>query len=82
MTKDFNDIDIYYLGYAVNSVNPLYLRIRDMRGQFEKGKDNNGWYLIIFSDADISRNLQVFGKVLELVLKKIQMILYSMIKIT
>ena len=63
--KDFNDIDIYYLGYeykkkiaecnVLNSVNPLYLRIRDMKGQFEKGKDDNVWYLIIFGNADILR---------------------------
>ena len=41
--KIFNGIDIYYLAYEykkkitecndVNSVNPLYLRIIDMRGQ-------------------------------------------------
>ena len=53
---DFNDIDIYYLGYdhmkkisecnVINSVNPFYLRIVDMKGQFEKGKDD-GWYLVI-----------------------------------
>ena len=40
--KEFNDIDIYHLGYeykkkitefnAINSVNPLYLRIIDMKG--------------------------------------------------
>ena len=39
--KDFNDIDIYYLGYEhkkkiskfkiINSVNPLYLKITDMK---------------------------------------------------
>ena len=50
--KDFNDIDIYYLGYehkkkisecdVINSVNPLYLRIVNMNGQFEKGKDVHG----------------------------------------
>ena len=42
--KNFNDIDIHYLGYEYkkettkrnekNSVNPLYLRIKDMKGQF------------------------------------------------
>ena len=58
--KDFNNIDIYYLGYehkkkisecdVINSVNPLYLRIVDINGQFEKGKDDV-WYLII-SDGD------------------------------
>ena len=46
--QNFNDIYIYYLGYEykkknrecneINSVNPLYLRIIDMKGQFKKGK--------------------------------------------
>ena len=50
--KDFNDIDIYYLSYkhkkkisecnVINSVNSLYLRIINMSGQFEKGKDMRG----------------------------------------
>ena len=44
--------DIYYLGYEhkkisafniINSVNLLYLKITDMKGQFEKGKDD-AWY--------------------------------------
>ena len=48
--KDFSDTDIYYLGYehkkkiwecdVINSVNPLYLRNVDMKGQFGKGKDD------------------------------------------
>ena len=46
--KNFNDIDIYYLGYEhkkkitecdkINSGNLLYLRINDMKGQFKRGK--------------------------------------------
>ena len=58
--KDFNDINIYYLGYehkkkisecnVINSINPLYLRSIIMKGQFEKGKDD-AWYLVI-SDKD------------------------------
>ena len=49
--KNFNDIDIYYLGCEhkkkiteyneINSVNPLYLRIKDMKGQFKKRKGHN-----------------------------------------
>ena len=49
--KNFNDIDIYCLGYehkkkiteytVVNSVNPIYLRITDMKGQFKKDKSDN-----------------------------------------
>ena len=67
--KDFNDINIYYLGYehkkkisecnVINSVNPLYLRITIMNGQFEKGKDD-AWYLVI-SDKD-----DVYKKVVEM----------------
>ena len=46
--KDFNDMNIYYLDYeykkeitecnAINSVNPIYLRIRDITGQLQKKK--------------------------------------------
>ena len=44
MTKKVNNIGIYYLGYeykkkitecnVINSVNPLYLNIKDMEGKF------------------------------------------------
>ena len=62
--KKFNDIGIYYLGYEykkkttkcneINSENPLYLKIIDMKGQFKKGKGDNEWYLIIFGDKMIT----------------------------
>ena len=39
----------------INSVNPLYFRIKDMKCQFKKGKSDNVWYLKIFGDADILR---------------------------
>ena len=64
--KDFNDIDIYYLGYehkkkisecnVINSVNPLYLRIVDIKGQLEKGKDD-AWYLVISDKDDVYKRL-------------------------
>ena len=64
--KDFNDIDIYYLGYeykkkiseynVINSVNPLYLRIINMNSQFEKGKDD-AWYLAISGKDDVYKKL-------------------------
>ena len=64
--KDFNDTDIYYLGYehkkkisecdVINSVNPLYLRIVDMKGQFQKGEDD-AWYLIISYKDDVYEKL-------------------------
>ena len=62
--KDFNDIDmdIYYLGYehkkkileynVINSVNSLYLKIININGQFEKGKDD-AQYLVIFDKDDV-----------------------------
>ena len=64
--KDFNDIDIYYLGYehkkkisecnVINSVNPVYLKIKYIKGQFEKGKDD-AWYLVISDKDDVYKKL-------------------------
>ena len=64
--KEFNDIDIYYLGYehkkkisqcnVINSVNPLYLKMTDMKGQFEKGKDD-AWCLVISNKDDVYKKL-------------------------
>ena len=63
--SDFNDIDIYYLVYehknknsecnVINSGSPLYLRIINIKGQFEKGKDD-AWYLVV-SDKDVLKKL-------------------------
>ena len=64
--KDFNDIDIYYLGYkykkkiakcnVIKSVNPLCLSIVNIKGQFKKGKDD-AWYLIISGKDDVYKRL-------------------------
>ena len=77
--KDFNDTDIYYLGYEykkkitecneINSVNPLYLRITDMKGQFKKGKSGNVWYLIIFGDENV---LKIFANIWKSIRAKIE----------
>ena len=63
---DFNDIDIYYLSYeckkkitecnVIRSVNPLYLRIVDIKGQFKKGKDD-AWYQVISDKDDAYKKL-------------------------
>ena len=68
--KNFNDIDIYYLGYEnkkkitecneINSVNQLYLTIADMKGQFKKNKSDNVWYLIIFGNENV---LKIFADI-------------------
>ena len=70
--KDFHDIDTYYLGYdykkiitecdEINSVNHLYLRIKDMKGYFEKSKNNNEWYLTINGDGDVLKKYASFFK--------------------
>ena len=48
--KDYNEIDIYYIGYGttkkigdynnINSVNPLCLMINEMIGHFEETNEN------------------------------------------
>ena len=53
--KDYNEIDIYYIGYVtvkkiancnnINSVNPLYLMINEMIGHFEEKNENK--YLVL-----------------------------------
>ena len=40
----------------IKSVNPLYLRIIDIKGQFEKGKDD-AWYLVISDKDDVYKKL-------------------------
>ena len=41
---------------VINSVNSLYLRIVDIKGQFEKGKDD-AWYLVISDKDDVYKKL-------------------------
>ena len=89
--KKINDIDSYYLGYEykkkitecneMNSVNSLYLSIKDMKGQFKKGKSDNVWYLIIFCDADVLRKFANIWKSIRAKIEENTGVLYSMIKI-
>ena len=63
-------IKFNYLGYEyqkkitecnkINSVKPIYLMIKDMKGQFKEGEDDNVQYLKIFGDADVLRK---FGNI-------------------
>ena len=60
--KDYNEIDIYYIGYVtvkkiancnnINSVNPLYLMINEIIGHFEEKNEN--MYLVL-DDVDESK---------------------------
>ena len=77
--KVFSDTDIYYLGYehkkkisecnVIKCVTPLSLRIVDIKGRFDKGKDD-AWYLVISYKDDVSKNLVIFLKVLKAKLQK------------
>ena len=78
--KDFNDIDIYYFGYEykkrinkcniIRSVNPLYLRIVDTKGQFEKGNDD-AWYLVISDKDDVhKKRVDIFESIKNEIIEK------------
>ena len=68
--KDYNKIDIYYVGYVtvkkiancnnINSVNPLYLMINEMIGHFE---EKNGNKFLVLDDVD--ENKEVLKKYVE-----------------
>ena len=64
--KDYNKIDIYYIGYVTikkiadynnNSINPLYLMINEMIGHFEEKNENK--YLVL---DDVNENKEVSKK--------------------
>ena len=40
----------------INNVNPLYLKIININGQFKKGKDD-AWYLVISDKDDVYKKL-------------------------
>ena len=58
------------------------MRITDMKGQFEKDKNDNVWYLIIFSNENV---LKIFANIWKSIRTKIEENtggIVSMIKIT
>ena len=58
--NDYINLDelliINIINLVIKSVNPLYLRIVDIKGQFEKGKDD-AWYLVISDKDDVYKRL-------------------------
>ena len=67
--KNYNEIDIYYIGYLtgkkfancnnINSVNPLYLMIDEMIGHFEEKNENK--YLVlddVDEDKEVSKKYE------------------------
>ena len=80
--KDYNEIDIYYIGYVtikkigdynnINSVNPLYLMINEMIGHFE---EKNGNKYLVLDDTDEKKEVsQKYEEVWEGVKKEIETI--------
>ena len=53
----------------ISSVNPLYLRITDIKGQFKKDKSVNVWYLIIFGNENV---LRIFTNIRKSIRTKIE----------
>ena len=78
--KDYNEIDIYYIGYAtvkkiakynnINSVNPSYLMINEMIVHFEE-KSGNMYLVLDDENKDVSKKCE---EVWEVVKKEIETI--------
>ena len=85
--KDYNEIEIYYIGYVtvkkfancnnINSVNPLYLMFDEMIGHIESNSvEEKNWnkYLVL-DDVDenkkVLKNTQMFGKMFKKKLKRL-----------
>ena len=80
--KDYNEIDIYYIGYVtvkkiancnnINSVNPLYLMINEMIGHFEEKNENK---FLVLNGVDENKEVsKKYEKVWEGVKKEIEAI--------
>ena len=80
--KDYNEIDIYYIGYVtikkigdynnINSVNPLYLMINEMIDHFEE--KNEIKYLVLDDLDENKKVLNKYEEVLEGIKKEIEII--------
>ena len=78
--KDYNEIDIYYIGYGtikkigdynnINSVNPLCLMINEMIGHFKKKmKISIQFQMKQMKTKKFQKNMKKFGRVLKKKLK-------------
>ena len=85
--KDFNKIDIYYIGYVtikkigdynnINSVNPLYLMINEMIGHVECNsiqEKNENKYLVLDVIDENKEVLKKYEEVWEGIKKEIETI--------
>ena len=80
--KDYNEIDIYYIGYVtikkigdysnINSVSPLYLMINQMIGHFEEKNENK--YVVLDKIDENKEVLNKYKEVWEDIKKEIEKI--------
>ena len=80
--NDYNEIDIYYIGYVtikkigdynnINSVNPLYLIINEIIGHFEEKNENK--YLVLDEIDENKEALEKYKEVWEGIKKEIETI--------
>ena len=81
------DVDIYYIGYVVNkpqydinSVNPLYLIIRNLVGRIEKIQGSSDRYLVV--DESNKKVINVFDKLWKFIKDEINRLIKRNDKIT
>ena len=80
--KDYEEIDIYYIGFVtleeiancnnINSVNPLYLMTDKTIGHFEENSGNKYLvWMMWMKTKKFKKNMKKFGKVLKKKLKRL-----------
>ena len=82
--KNYNQIDIYYIGYLtikkicdynnINSVNPLYLTINEMIGHFKEKNENK---YLVFDEIDENKVLEKYEEVWEGIKKKLKLLMVA-----
>ena len=83
--RDYNETDIYYIGYVtikksgdynnINSVNPLYLMINQMIGHFEEKNENK--YLVLDEIDENKEVLNKYKEVWEGIKKKLKLLMVA-----
>ena len=81
------DVDIYYIGYVVhkpeydiNSINPLYLIVKNLVGRLEKIEGSSDRYLVV--DEGNKEVISVFDKLWKFIEDEINMLMKRNDKIT
>ena len=83
--RDYNETDIYYIGYVtikkigdynnINRVNPLYLMINQMIGRFDEKNENK--YLVLDEIDENKAVLNKYKEVWEGIKKKLKLLMVA-----